>query len=226
MKISKQLQSGEKFNRLTVLKLNHIQEYISPNDVISNKGFYLCKCDCGNECIILKQNLKLGYTKSCGCLQKEKARINGLNTKTHGLTNTRLYKVLQNMKSRCYDKNSINYGRYGYHAIIICDEWLDKDNGFINFYNWSIANGYQDNLTIDRINSNGNYEPSNCHWATYKEQNRNRRNNRLITYNRETHCIAEWSEILGINISTLHNRIKRPHLSIKKAFETPVKIKN
>lgn len=123
----------------------------------------------------------------------------------HGLCKTRLYRIFGNIKQRCYYKNNKDYKNYGGRGIIVCDEWL-KD--FKKFYDWAINNGYQDGLTIDRINNDGNYEPSNCRWITKKAQSRNNRNNRIITYKGETHCLIEWSEILKIPYPTLRSRIQ------------------
>ena len=110
------------------------------------------------------------------------------------------------MKQRCLNKNSKDYANYGGRGIKIYQEWIDNP---ITFYNWAINNGYNDNLSIDRIDNNGNYEPSNCRWVTPKEQARNRRNNKLITYNNETHCISEWAEITGIPRKCLEYRIRK-----------------
>ena len=123
-----------------------------------------------NHCtivIILSNHLKSGKIKSCGCLNKQ-------GNPKHGLRYTRLYRIWINMKTRCYNKNTNRYKDYGARGITICNEWR---NDFMSFYNWSMNNGYDENLTIDRINNDKNYEPSNCRWITVKEQNRNKRNN-------------------------------------------------
>lgn len=129
----------------------------------------LCKCDCGNETIVLKANLVRGHTKSCGCNRSINARK--LFTK-HGQCGTRLYRIWVEMVHRCYLKSDTNYKKYGARGITVCDEWR---NDFKSFYDWSMSNGYTDELTIDRIDSDGNYEPTNCRWATYKQQNLNRK---------------------------------------------------
>ena len=118
------------------------------------------------------------------------------------------------MKYRCYYQNHPSYKNYGGRGITVCQEWLDD---FMNFYNWSMANGYSDELTIDRIDVNGNYEPNNCRWATRKEQQNNMRNNVFLEANGERHTISEWSEITGINRSTISNRLRRGK-SIKEAI--------
>lgn len=123
----------------------------------------------------------------------------------HGMCHTRIYKIYKHMRDRCYNKNYFQYYLYGGRGIIICDEWL---NDFVTFYEWAIDNGYNDDLTIDRINTNGNYEPSNCSWVTIAEQNRNQRKNINITYQGETHCLSEWARIKNIPIPRLYWRYK------------------
>lgn len=121
-------------------------------------------------------------------------------------TESRLYYIWTDMKTRCYCPKDKSYNYYGGRGITVCDDWLGKF-GYVNFYAWAIKNGYEENLTIDRINSNGNYEPSNCRWATMKQQGRNRRNNRFIIYKGSEITIAEASEITNIPYSYIYNRI-------------------
>lgn len=207
--------TGQKFGRLTVLKLHHIRTVKSINNKTRNIRYYLCKCDCGNKHIVSQVNLKNGNTKSCGCLNLDNLH-SGKNRQTHNLSKNRIYKIYMGMKKRCCNSKSKNYISYGGRGIIICDEWL---NDFMSFYNWAMTNGYQDNLTIDRINVNGNYSPENCRWATMQEQANNKRTNHKITYNNETHNISEWSSILGIKRQTLDNRINKLKYTIDKAFK-------
>lgn len=126
--------------------------------------------------------------------------------KTHGMSNTRLYNIYDNMKSRCYRKSNTEYKRYGARGITVCEEWLDD---FMNFYNWAINNGYDDNLSIDRIDTNGNYEPSNCRWATPREQANNTRMTKFITFNGVKHSISEWADITGIKPCTIAYRLRK-----------------
>lgn len=197
--------TGHKFGRLTVIKF----------DCVDKRGtMWLCKCSCGKEIIVAAGKLRSGHTKSCGCYAKEVAVIS--NT-THGLRNHRLYRIWNSMKQRCNNPNIHSYKHYGGRNIKVYEEWF---NDFQSFYNWSMANGYQDGLTLDRIDVNGNYEPNNCRWTTYKKQNNNRRNNTLITFNGETHTLAEWREIKGLSQSTLFHRIERGW-DIEKMLTTP-----
>lgn len=140
----------------------------------------------------------------------------------HGMWGTSIYARWKHIKARCYNSNGKQYKDYGGRGIRVCDEWLDKENGFMNFYNWAMENGYREDLTIDRIDNNGNYEPDNCRWVSHKVQNNNTRRSHRITYNGETHSLTEWSKILNIKLSTLSNRINIKKWSINKAFEKSV----
>ena len=200
--------TGQRFGRLTVVK--RAEDYVKPSG--QHKTQWLCKCDCGNETVVVACNLKSGHTNSCGCLQKEK--VKEANTK-HGMRHSRVYDTWSDMKKRCIDKNNNNYKYYGGRGITICDEWLE----FESFYKWAIENGYNNSLTIDRIDVNGNYEPKNCRWANIKTQNNNKRNNRYITHNGKTQTMKQWAEELNINYNTLNSRVDRGW-SIDRAFNT------
>mgnify|MGYP006976626162 CR=1 FL=1 len=133
---------------------------------------------------------------------------------------TRVYHIWSGIKSRCCCPTCSIYCNYGGRGITICDEWKNSPDSFCK---WALENGYSDDLTIDRINNDGNYEPSNCRWATYKQQSRNRRNNHLLTLNEETKTIVEWSEIVGIKADTIWRRI-RNGMSIEKALTMPLQV--
>lgn len=130
----------------------------------------------------------------------------GDNITKHGKCNTRLYRIYKCMKTRCYNKNRNDYKYYGGRGIVICDEWL---NDFMAFYYWSINNGYDDTLTIDRIDVDGNYEPSNCRWATQKQQCNNYSRNILITYNGKTQNMRQWADELCIKQHTIACRHRK-----------------
>lgn len=177
--------SGQRFGKLTVIGLHHIN---------NSSCYWLCKCDCGNEKVVRGGDMKRGKINSCGCIKREKTAL--LKYK-HGECHSRLYVVWQRMKDRCLKPSCPNYKNYGGRGITICDEWI---NDFGAFYGWAMANGYDEGAnkfecTIERIDVNGNYEPSNCKWANWKEQSRNRRDSIWITYNDKTHCLIEWANI-------------------------------
>lgn len=184
--------TGRKFGNLIVL--HRADDYVKPNNhkIVQ----WECLCDCGKRTVVRGEYLKSGHTTSCGCNKSISHCI------THGQTNTRLYKIWIGMKERCYNPKTISYKWYGANGVTVCEEWEKFDD----FYNWAIKNGYADDLTIDRINTNGNYEPTNCRWATNKEQANNRSTNRVITYNGETHTLEQWSAIVGIPSNTIRMR--------------------
>lgn len=194
--------TGKKFGSLTVVKFSHRKD----------KHYYWnCICDCGTECIIDGDRLRRGETKSCGCYKRNMLT-------THGKRHHRLYSIWCGMKRRCYLPQLKYYHRYGGRGIVVCNEW--KDN-FQAFYDWSMNNGYKEGLSIDRIDNDGNYEPTNCRWVNQKTQARNTERNTLITFNDATHCLSEWAEILGFKPSTLYGRLHNGW-TIEKAFTTPV----
>ena len=190
--------TGQRFGRLVALAL--VPKEIKHDT--TRQAFWLCQCDCGNKHISGSKSLRNGDTRSCGCITKERL------TK-HGGYGTRLYGIFDKMKSRCNNINSKDYKNYGGRGIKVCDEWQDDTNGFINFYNWAINNGYQDNLSIDRINNDGNYEPDNCRWTDAVTQSNNRRTSKFITYNGETKTITQWSKSTGIGQTVIAQRLKR-----------------
>ena len=195
--------SGQKFGRLTALYKLHNAK---------GRTKWLCVCECGNLTYVDVYSLQSGNTKSCGCLHKELA---SKQLTTHGKSHSRLYTIYNLMKRRCYNVKDKRYKDYGARGIAVCDEW--KDN-FQAFYDWSMENGYNDNLTIDRVNNNGNYEPNNCRWTTRKQQARNTRRTKYITYKGVTRPLIEWCEVLGLNHHTIETRLYRGW-SIEKAFE-------
>lgn len=163
---------NKKYGRLTIIRVSNKRE--------SRKLKYFdCICECGNTVTTDIASLRRGHVKSCGCLRKERSFE---STTTHNKSYTRIYRIYQGVKYRCYNIACPRYKNYGGRGIKVCDEWL---NDFMNFYNWAIENGYQENLTLDRINVNGNYEPENCRWISNLEQQSNRRNSIRVVYDGE-----------------------------------------
>lgn len=211
--------TGKRFGRWTVLERDCLEK---------RNAYWICRCDCGNYGIVRGDELRDGRSGSCGCLHSEimheklaDMRKQGMGC-THRLSNARLFNIWSQMKARCYNKNAPNYHNYGGRGIAICEEWLAD---FQSFYDWAVSNGYSDDLTIDRINNNGNYEPSNCRWATNTEQGENRRTSVILTYNGESHCINEWARITGIPAHVIAKRIKKGW-SVEQTLTTkPKKVK-
>lgn len=196
--------TGERFGRLFVIERS--------GSTKQGKATWRCVCNCGKEVIVTGSNLRTGNTRSCGCYNLE---MTSTANATHGMSRTRLFNIWNKMRSRCNRKDDTNYKHYGGRGIKVCQEWNDD---FASFMQWALSNGYQNNLSIDRIDVNGNYEPSNCRWASAKQQSNNRRSNHIILYNGESHTVAEWSEIKGIPYSYITKRL-RSGWSIEKIFK-------
>ena len=195
---------GQTYNRWTVKSFSHKKNY---------HKFYNCECKCGNKGIIDLCSLKSGNSKSCGCLRNETTRKRAT---THGMSQSRINRIYRNIKTRCFDTNTPIYEKYGAKGITVCEQWLGE-NGFKNFLSWSMENGYRDELTIDRIDGKGNYEPTNCRWVTPKVQANNISTNVVIEYNGTKHTVSEWSDITGINRRTIEERYKRG-LPVEEVF--------
>lgn len=186
--------SGMRFGRLTVLSREN-------ND---NHGGtrWLCRCDCGNSCIVDSGNLRHGRQKSCGCLRHREPW-----NKTHGeFCNSRLYRIWTGMKTRCYDKRCKAYPSYGGRGIFICEDW--KDN-YESFRDWALLNGYSDDLSIDRIDNDQGYFPENCSWATRENQSNNRRSSRFVVLGGIKMTTARAARELGVDYHTYMKRIYR-----------------
>lgn len=193
--------TGQKFGRLTVIGIS--RQVQKGNRV---RYYWKCKCVCGNYHEARTDSLTSGMIQSCGCLKKEQAIKNISSHHSHKQSGSRLYIIWQSMKKRCLNKNGPSYKRYGGRGITICDEWKDDFN---SFFKWSMANGYNENLTIDRIDNNKGYYPDNCRWTTNKEQSRNRRSNIIVTYQGKKMTLIEASEKSGLPYSALHARYNR-----------------
>lgn len=194
--------TGQRFGRLTAIKRDGTKY---------GQSAWICKCDCGNEKTIALQHLKNG-TKSCGCLTREVAPERGRKscigdrTRKHGDFGTKLYMVWAAIKRRCYNNNSRYYHEYGGRGITVCDNWKDD---YSCFKEWSLVNGYKEGLSIDRVDTNGNYEPSNCRWVSMLVQQNNRRNNIKLLYQGKEYTLRELSAMSGISYRTLKGRHER-----------------
>lgn len=196
---------GLRFGELTVLERANDRVRPCGEKVI----YWKCKCSCGNIKEVDGSELRRGNVTSCGC-QWHKTGKDGVRYK-HGETGGRLYKIWSLMKSRCYKPSNASYDCYGGRGITVCDEWK---NDYLTFKKWAIENGYDFNApfgecTIDRIDTNGNYTPDNCRWATMKEQNNNRRTNVHIKYNGDVKNLTQWAEYLNTSASCLWAHLKR-----------------
>lgn len=190
--------TGQRFGRLFV-----VAECGRSKD---GQKMYRCVCDCGNVKEIRSGNLRSGKTLSCGCLGREKTIARNKANKKHGMRHSRLYGIWMGMRQRCNWEKAINWHLYGGRGIKVCDDW---NSSFNHFMEWAIANGYEEDLTLDRIDPDGNYCPENCRWATLGEQNNNKRTCVYVTIDGETKTVTEWCKLTGVNRMTAYNRIRR-----------------
>lgn len=183
---------GQRFGRLKVLYLDE-----TPRKTTTN--YYICRCDCGKEKSVSKPMLYTGGTQSCGCLRSE---LLSKKNMSHGLSGTPTYISWQSMLTRCKNSSFHKYERYGKRGIKVCERW----NKFENFLEHMGIR--PDGTTLDRLDVNGDYEPSNCRWATNQEQARNKTTTYWISAFDKTLCLMEWSELTGINRNTIVERLK------------------
>ena len=178
---------GMRFGKLVVL-----------SEYPARKGkaiMWVCRCDCGNTKVINGNNLRSGKSTTCGC-----------SLKKHGMRNTRLWRIWDGMRKRCYNPRHKWYKRYGGRGITICDEWL-QDHGAL--FAGALAIGYQDGLTIDRIDVDKGYFPDNCRWVDMKTQSNNRGNNIVVDIDGACRTLADWADITGIGYQTIYRRYRR-----------------
>lgn len=194
--------TGKRFGRLQVIRYSHTKD---------KHAYWICICDCGTECVKLGKRLKNGTTTSCGCWRY-------LAKRKHGLTGTPIYIVWNAMIGRCYDPTDRDYPSYGGRGIEVCDRWRGDDGptNLLADMDEPIK-GY----TLERIANNGNYEPENCKWETRKGQARNRRNNRILTFDGRDQCLTAWAEEVGISPGVITTRLNLGW-SIEHALTTPV----
>lgn len=202
--------TGQHFGKLTVIEFAGY----APN----RKTLWRCKCGCGRETIVKTNALRNGETKSCGCLRTQ---ASSETHRKHGMSETRLYRIWIGMKARCLNPNVPCFPNYGGRGITVCAEWTES---FDPFRDWALANGYRDNLTIDRIDVNGNYCPDNCRWVSMKTQCENRSNNNLLKLDGETQPVSVWAERIGVSADLLYSR-KRKGWTDERILKTPFRKK-
>ena len=182
-------EAGNVYGRLTVLQFHGIK---------SGQAYWTCQCECGHIAVVAGRSMRNGDTRSCGCLRRERLT-------THGQTDSPLYVVWKNMKSRCLKDFDKDYPRYGARGIAVIAEWMD----FEAFQHWAVSAGYNGTLQLERVDNDGNYCPSNCRWATAGEQANNRRSNVVITHDGISLTAAQWSRRLGGERHLVSHRLKR-----------------
>jgi hypothetical protein len=182
----------------------------------NGRGFWLCKCRCGNESQVPANRLLSGHVRSCGCLKRERM-AKGTNFR-HGLSYTRTHAIWAAMKSRCTNKNQKCYPRYGGRGVSVCERWQSFDMFYADM--GTVPEGH----SLDRIDTNGNYEPGNCRWATKYTQANNTRTNRFLSFNGETRTIAEWERHLGLPANCIGNRIRKHKWTVERALTTPLSV--
>jgi len=213
----KQNLVGKKISRLTVIA--HIQK---PK---GQGNSWVCKCECGNECVKTTSQIndKASPNKSCGCLHvesisKASAAAWKATTKFNHPLKQKLKWMISNMVKRCHKPGTNRYERYGGRGIQVCNEWRTNRT---SFFEWAIANGFDRGLSIERINRDGNYEPSNCRFATMTDQANNTCRNRFLTFNGKTQTIAQWGRETGISSRRIWSRLERDKWTVEKALSTP-----
>lgn len=210
----------KRFGRLVVSKIDHVEVYKDKRGGKHNVVTYLCKCDCGNEKKVKKVNLLNGSTNSCGCFRKE------CKTK-HGMRHTRFYHIYVGMKSRCHNINDTTYHLYGARGIVVCNRW-QGENGFEHFkedmYDEYVSKSEiygENNISLDRIDVNGNYEPNNCRWVTTNVQANNKRTNLYVEYNGEKMSLATCVHKYGdarLNYNLIYRRIVEKGYNVERAI--------
>ena len=200
---------GKKFGRLTV---------VSQAESKNHSTYWNCLCDCGNAKTVQGVKLVHGTTKSCGCLNRDIVISRNKANADGKYRHPRIYNIYYGMRTRCYNEDDAGYFWYGARGITVCDEWMSD---FFSFQSWALANGYRDDLTIDRIDNNGNYEPGNCRWADIEIQANNRRGTLMLTMNGETLSATQWARRLGISRATVYARLSKGW-SVEDTLAIPV----
>lgn len=204
--------TGRRFGRLIAIEATDKRS-------ISQSIIWKCKCDCGKYAYVPVNSLTTGNTKSCGCFAAERPNVDAVTK--HGDSKDKseyfgLYRAWVHMKGRCNNPNDAKYHDYGERGIRVCDDWYDYET----FKKWAIDNGYDSNLSIDRINNDGDYKPDNCRWADRTTQMNNRRTCHYLDYNGERHTLQEWSNITGLKYTTICHRLQLGW-SVEEALSSP-----
>ena len=200
---------GQVFGRLTV---------VSRNGSCGGHACWLCRCFCGNEKTVIAGHLKSGHTTSCGCVRREVASQRASQATTHAMSKSSEFNIWVRMKQRCHNPKSAAFENYGARGIRVCDRWRYSFELFFADMGTRPSSAH----SLDRIDNNGNYEPSNCRWATAREQARNSRTAIRITYKGESRLLIEWAEDLGVEPATLRERMRRGWSSTR-VIEQPVR---
>lgn len=198
---------GQRFNALLVVSMAGTK---------NNRVLWNCKCDCGNTVVVDTHSLMTNNTKSCGCKKYGNRETHGEAKSGH---QTRLYRIWSGMKNRCNNESHIGYAHYGAKGIKVCDKWRDYNE----FKKWAFANGYDDKLTIDRIDNQKGYSPENCRWVTNKIQSNNTTRNHYVTVGNETLTISQWADRYNIPCRTIAARLNQLGWSPKEAVMTPIR---
>lgn len=212
-KNSNPIYIGTRYERLTVIG-------------VEEKAFgkvtgWVVRCDCGNEKVVRASDVKSGKIKSCGCLHNELAKKRATKFSHGTVEYKRLYRVYNWMKRRCYDESTPRYQDYGGRGIRVCDEWMDKNSGFDRFAEWALNSGYSNDLTIDRIDVEGDYSPENCAWKTAKEQNANKRTTVYVEYHGERVRLLDLCKNAAVSYDTVHDRIFKRGWDVERAINQP-----
>lgn len=198
---------GRTFNRLTVVALH-------PERTRSNSRRWVCRCECGTTVIVSSgHKLTSGHSKSCGCLQREKA---GLRNKTHGMAETQTWRAWRGMKQRCSNPKTEKFSFYGGRGITFCDRWRTFENFYADMGDCPAG------MSLDRIDPNGNYEPGNCRWESSEVQHNNTRRNVYATIGGETKSVVQWCRLLGISQFTVYSRITKGWTA-ERSLATPIR---
>lgn len=195
--------TGQKFGRLTVLEYD------------PKRARWICLCECGKKTWVLPPSLKRGFTKSCGCLKSDLARIAHFK---HGKAKSKIFNIWSHIRRRCFNPNTKYYEHYGGRGINVCERWMNFENFYADMGDPPEGEG---RISLDRIDNNGNYEPGNCRWANQKMQSDNKRTTRFFEYQGEKHTLRDWAKIKGVSYGQLRQRIYQRGWGFEEAITIP-----